>query len=98
MHVTIPHEAFNAAVKDGSVGEKMNRIMSSIKPEAVYFTAMNGKRGGVMVVNMNDSSEIPSLAEPWFLLFNADVEFSPFMSPEELNKSGLDQIGKIWGS
>lgn len=97
MQVTIPPEAFNAAVKDGSVSEKMNRIMSSVKPESAYFTSMNGKRGGVMIVNMNETSEIPSLAEPWFLLFNADVQFSPCMTPEDLAKSGLDQMGKTWG-
>ena len=72
--------------------------MSSIKPDAAYFITMNGKRGGIMVVNMNDPSEMPSLAEPWFLLFNAGVQFSPFMSPEDLAKSGLDQLDKTWGS
>ena len=38
MNVRIPHAEFNAAVKDGSVGSKLNRILESIKPEAVYFT------------------------------------------------------------
>ena len=34
----LPHETFNAAVKDGSAGRKTEAILDAIKPEAVYFT------------------------------------------------------------
>ena len=47
-------------------------------------------------MNVADSSKIPSLAEPWFLSFNADVEFHAAMNPEDLGKAGLDTIGKKW--
>ena len=57
MNVTIPHEAFNAAVKDGTVGAKLNRILEAIKPEAVYFTEQKGQRGAVLVVDLPDASE-----------------------------------------
>ena len=97
FQATIPHEAFNAAILDGSIGDKMHRIMDSMKPEAVYFTAINGKRNAIMVINMNDASELPALSEPWFILFNADVNVSPFMTPEDLGKANLDEIGKKWG-
>lgn len=98
LQVSMPHEAFNAAVLDGSIGDKMNRAIGANKPEAVYFTAMNGKRTANLIVNMNDTSEMPSLAEPWFLLFNADIFFHAVMTPEDLGKAGLDQLGKQWGS
>jgi len=49
-----------------------------------------------MFVDVKDSSEIPKYAEPWFLTFNADVEFHVAMTPEELGKSGLDELGKKW--
>jgi len=94
--VTIPHREFNAAVKDGSVGKKINRILEEIKPEAVYFTEMGGQRGAIMIVDLVDPSSIPSLSEPWFLSFNADVEFRIAMTPEDLGKSGLDDLGKKW--
>jgi hypothetical protein len=45
---------------------------------------------------MADSSKIPSIAEPWFLLFNAKCEFRPVMTPEDLGKAGLEAIGKKW--
>ncbi len=96
MHVSFPHEPFNSYVKDGSAGAKIQKILAEAKPEAVYFTEYGGQRGGIMVVNVEDASKIPSLTEPWFLLFEADVEFHIVMSPEDLGKSGLDTLGKKW--
>jgi len=34
---------------------------------------------------------------PFFLNFNADCEFRIAMSPEDLGKAGLDELGKKWG-
>ncbi len=96
MHVMIPHAEFNAAVRDGSAGQKLNRILQETKPEAVYFTEYNGQRGAVMIVEVADPSKIPSFAEPWFLSFSANVEFHLVMSPEDLGRAGLDQLGKKW--
>ena len=96
MHVRFPLEPFNSAVRDGTAGEKIQRILESVKPEAVYFTEQNGHRGGTLVVNVKDSSEVPALAEPFFLTFNAEVEFRIAMTPEDLARSGLDALGKTW--
>ncbi len=96
MHVMIPHAEFNAAVRDGSAGQKLHRILQETKPEAVYFTEYNGQRGAVMIVEVADPSKIPSFAEPWFLSFSANVEFHLVMSPEDLGRAGLDQLGKKW--
>lgn len=98
MHVKLPHQQFNSAVIDGTVGQKINRILEEIKPEAVYFTEYDGKRGAVMIVNLDDSAKIPGLAEPWFLLFNADVEFHIAMTPDALGRAGFDALGKKWAS
>jgi hypothetical protein len=97
MQIKIPVEPFNTAVRDGSAGKKMQKIMEAIKPEAAYFCEQDGCRGGVLVVDMKDASEIPRLAEPWFLTFNASVEFRVAMTPEDLGRAGLDELGKIWG-
>ena len=96
IHVKIPHAEFNAAVRDGSAGKKLNRILEETKPEVVYFTEYNGQRGAVMIVDVADPSRIPSFAEPWFLSFNANVEFHIVMTPEDLGRAGLDQLGKKW--
>jgi hypothetical protein len=96
MHLQFPHETFNAAVRDGSAGKKIEKIMTALKPEAAYFSEHHGRRGGLLVVNLNDASEIPMYAEPWFLTFNADVEFRPAMKPEDLGKANLAEVGKQW--
>jgi hypothetical protein len=96
LDIKIPHETFNAAVRDGSVGEKLQRILEATKPEAVYFTGRDGRRGVTMIVNLDDPSKIPTFAEPWFLTFNADVEFRVTMTPEDLARAGLDALGKKW--
>jgi len=93
LTVTFPVEPFNSAVRDGTAGAKMGRILEELKPEAAYFTATDGKRSGVLIVDLPDPSRIPALAEPWFLLFNATIELKPVMTIEDLKASGLDQIG-----
>jgi hypothetical protein len=92
----IPLEPFNSMVKDGSIGQKMEQVMGDIKPEAVYFTERDGKRGGTMIVDVADPSKIPAIAEPLFLAFDAAVSFHPVMTPDDLAKAGLDQLGKSY--
>ena len=90
MIVSIPHPTFNAAVKDGTAGAKLKKILEAQKPEAAYFTELNGKRTGILVVNLAEPSQIPALAEPWFLAFDAHVEFCPTMVPADLAKATAD--------
>lgn len=96
LNVTLPHEPFNAAVRNGTAGSSILRILEEIKPEAVYFTEQNGHREAILIVNVNQPSEIPALAEPWFLNFNADCQFRIVMSPEDLQQAGLEDLGKKW--
>jgi hypothetical protein len=97
MQVKFPTEPFNTYVRDGSIGAKMQKIMADLKPEAAYFAAFDGHRGGILVVDMDDPSKIPALAEPWFLVFNAQLEIQPTMTPEDLGRAGLEGLGKKWG-
>ncbi|MGD0463122.1 MAG: panthothenate synthetase [Tepidisphaeraceae bacterium] len=96
VYVTVPPEPFNTAVREGTAGKKLQKILEAIKPEAAYFTEQKGCRGAVLVVEMKDASAIPSIAEPWYLSFNANCEFRIAMTPEDLARSGLDKIAKGW--
>jgi hypothetical protein len=97
LNISIPHEPFNTLVKNGSAGLKLAKILEAIKPEAIYFTSQNGSRGAIAIVEMSDASRVPALCEPWFLTFNAQVAFQICMTPDDLKKAGLDEIGKKWG-
>jgi hypothetical protein len=97
VHVSLAAQKFNEALRDGSAGKKMTRILEDTKPEAAYFTSTDGNRGGYLVYNISQASEIPRLAEPWFLNFDAKIQFEPAMTPEDLQKAGLEDLAKKWG-
>ena len=96
FQVKLPVGPFNAAVRDGSIGKKMQTILDDLKPEAVYFTEVDGCRGAVMIVNIDNPTQVPRFAEPWLLQFDAEVHFRIVMSPEDLGKAGLEALGKKW--
>lgn len=88
-------EAGNRAIKDGSFGEMLNRVMGEIKPEAAYFTALDGKRTGLIFFDLQEPSQIPAIAEPFFGLVNAAIELCPVMTPEDVQK-GLGEAAKAF--
>ena len=100
LRVSIPVDAGNAAAKAGTLGTTVERILADLKPEAAYFFADdNGNRSGSIVFDMKDSSQIPAIAEPWFLAFKAKVSFRPVMSVEDLAAGGpgIAQAVKQYG-
>jgi hypothetical protein len=89
LRVSIPVESGNAATKAGTLGSTIEKILADLKPEAAYFIADDdGNRSGSIVFDMQDQSQIPSIAEPWFLAFNAKVSIRPVMTPQDLAKAG----------
>ena len=89
LRVSIPVEGGNAAAKAGTLGSTVEKILADLKPEAAYFFADDsGQRSGSIVFDMKDTSQIPAVAEPWFLAFNATVSLRPVMNPQDLAKAG----------
>jgi hypothetical protein len=96
VHVEFPLEPFNTMVRNGTAGQRIQKILETIKPEAAYFTEFDGKRGGTLVVNVNNASDVPAVAEPFFLTFNAEIRVRIAMTPEDLGKANLETLGKAW--
>jgi hypothetical protein len=88
LKVNIPVDAGNVAAKAGKLGTTIQSILEDLKPEAAYFTDEKGQRTGFIIFEMQDASQIPAIAEPWFLAFNASVEIHPVMVPDDLSKAG----------
>ena len=88
VKVNIPVETGNAAAKAGKLGTTIQSILADLKPEAVYFTDDNGQRTAFVFFQMEDASQIPAIAEPWLLAFNASIEIHPVMVPDDLAKAG----------
>jgi len=99
MKVTIPIEAGNAAVRNGSLGTTMQKILADLKPEAAYFAEDNGQRTGYIFFEMKESSQLPAIAEPWFLAFNASLTVRPAMTAEDLAKGmpGMERAVQAYG-
>lgn len=94
MEVELPNEPFNTLLKKGTAGDTLQGILDEIKPSAAYFSEQDGLRGAFLVVDVPDPARIPSLAEPFFVRFDANVRFRVCMTPEDLARSGLDEIGR----
>jgi len=94
-----PNEAGNVVIRDPKFGEKMQALLKELKAEAVYFTTVNGHRGGYIVVNMDEASQMAAMAEPLFLWLKANLEFIPVMLPQDLAKGGpaISAAVKKWG-
>src|SRR5205823_8353349 len=100
LKVSIPVETGNATIGDGTLPKTIESILNELKPEAAYFAEENGKRTGFVVFDLKDTSQIPAVAEPWFLAFNAQVEFHPAMNLEDLKKAtpGIEKAVKNYYS
>ena len=97
VHVECPLGKFNDLIRTGKVEQVLKKILDDIKPEACYFTENNGCRGCFMVVDVTDDSSIPAISEPFFVHFDAKVEFHICMTTEDLSKANLEVIGEKVG-
>ena len=77
LRFTLPVEKSNAAINDGSLARTMESILSKLRPEAAYFTPLDGKRGGMIFFDMAEPSQIIEVVEPLFLSLNATTEVVP---------------------
>jgi hypothetical protein len=92
-------EAGNRLVRNGTLGSVMKSILEELKPEAAYFGVENGKRTAYLILNLQDASEIPGIGEPFFLAFDADIDFSPVMTAPDLASAGpgIEKAAKKYG-
>jgi len=100
LRVSIPVESANAAAKAGTLSSTIQQIVADLKPEAAYFFADDdGNRSCSVVFDMKETSQIPAIAEPWFLAFNAKVSLRPVMNPQDLAAAGpsIAKAGKQYG-
>lgn len=96
FRIKFPHETFNSVVRSGKISETMKGLVREMKPEAAYFSEIDGHRGAVIVTDVPSDADIPRLCEPWFLKLNADIEIRVAMTPADLENSDLDTLGKRW--
>ena len=97
---SIDPEKGDQLIKEGRIGETMGSILEELQPEAAYFTDVEGTRGGFLVVDMEDASQIPNFVEPLFLGVGATVHMQPVMTAEDLRGpagEALEQMAQRYG-
>ena len=100
MKVTIPNKYGNDLLRDPhKFGSTMQELLAGAKAEAAYFTTFCGNRGAYVVVNMDDASQMPAIAEPFFFALHAEIDWYPVMTPADLGKAGpgIEAAVKRWG-
>ena len=99
LSFTIQPEKGDALIKEGRIGETLESILEDLQPEVAYFTDVEGTRGGYLVVNIDDASQIPAMTEPLLLGVGATVQMHPVMTPEDLRgaEESLQQMGQKYG-
>ena len=90
MKVSIPVEAGNKAIKDGSLSKTMMEFVDRMKPEAAYFGPEGGNRTAFFVFDLKDPSSIPSAAESFFMNLNASIDLTPVMDLQDM-KDGVER-------
>ncbi|MBT2442780.1 hypothetical protein J7E93_22245 [Streptomyces sp. ISL-36] len=76
----------NEAIKNGTLQELVQTVTERLKPEAAYFGPCEGGRHCTFVFDMQDSSQLPTIAEPLLQGLGAKIEIQPVMNSEDLQK------------
>jgi hypothetical protein len=88
-------EALTEAVESGKLPKVLDSLLDRLKPEAVYFTPLEGGPSCIVIFDMQDSSQMPMITGPLLRDLGAKVELSPVMTRDDLQKgiAALHQQG-----
>ena len=85
FRVIMEPEVGNRAVRDPNFIGNIQGFIEINKVEAAYFTAVNGNRNAIFILDMSSSDMMATIAEPFFEM-GARVEMQPVMNFEDLKK------------
>lgn len=88
MKISIPIEAANRAMNDGSAPRILQSSLEALRPEAAYFFPAEEGRTILLFIDVKEPSDLPSIGEPFFQGFNARISFTPVMNVQDF-QAGL---------
>jgi hypothetical protein len=91
MRVSVPIEAANKAVQDGSMGRILGAQLEKLRPEAVYFFAADDVRTALLFLDVKEASDMPVIADPFFQGVSARITFTPVMTAQDF-QAGMAKL------
>jgi hypothetical protein len=87
-------EAGNKMLKDPKFLQKIEDYIRKTKAEGAYFFESGGERTMTFIIEIQSADQIPSVAEPLFQDFGANVEFHPVMLLDDLKRAIQNSMPK----
>ncbi len=84
LKVRMDTQAANRAAEAGTMEKLLDTAVEMLRPEATYFCAEHGRRTAYFVFDLQEPGQIPSIAEPLFQEFDAEVDIQPVMNLDDL--------------
>ncbi|MFG2193064.1 hypothetical protein [Streptomyces sp. NPDC048639] len=94
MKARMNTELANQAIKNGTLEKTLLSALEGLKPEAAYFVTEDGDRCAVVVFDMQESSQLPSVCEPFFLELGAKIDVVPAMNVDDMQKGVTDVMSR----
>ena len=92
MTIKIPVEHGNKAIRDGSMNQAFRNLYEKLKPEAAYFTMLDGHRAAVFVYQLEEEYKLLDLHEPLFAAMGALIDERPVLSWDDIERA-FDEVG-----
>lgn len=77
-------------IEKDEMAQFMQSALERLRPEAAYFGPQGGVRTAFVVIDLEDPSQLPSIAEPFFSRLGARVEMFPVMTADDV-RTGLQR-------
>jgi hypothetical protein len=90
LRATMDTEKSTELLQSGRMQETLQIAMDRMQPEASYFYTDDGRRTALFIFDMQDSSQLPPVGEPFLTEGGATLYVTPVMNQDDLQK-GLQQ-------
>jgi len=86
LKASIPVEKGSEAYNSGALQQTFESAREALEPEGMYFFPEHGSRTCLIIFDMEESWQLPSIVEPMFQALGASIHLTPAMNGEDLER------------
>ncbi|MEM1059174.1 MAG: hypothetical protein AAGK14_07985 [Verrucomicrobiota bacterium] len=83
----IPNQKGDQTKLDGSLRKALKELVEETKPESAYFYMYHGKRGGLLVFDVEHPGDLVPINDKLIAATGAEINVHPTLNWEELEKT-----------